>query len=304
MARTRSRSPPPHETDRPRRNRSTPPRDSNRDRGHRPRRRDDEDRRRPREDRDRRDRGGDGGERERHRDRDRDRARGSREERGSRDKDRGAREEDRGPARSSREKSYNGDKDRPKEDPRAALARRAAGSSAPGPGTGANADTTEGEPVEKEAANFGNTGLLAAATNTINGVVLKYSEPAEARKPPGSQKWRLFVFKDKNIVDNIDLNVNSCWLVGRDRAVADLPVDHPSCSKQHAVIQFRFVTKVGEFGDKESSVKPYLLDLDSANGTFVGKDRIPEKRYFELKEGDLVKFGLSTREYVFMLEKD
>jgi smad nuclear-interacting protein 1 len=298
MARTRSRSPPLHEIDRPRRNRSTSPRDSDRDRRHRSRRHDDEDRRRPREDRDRRDRGGDRGERERHRDRDRDR--GGREERGSRDKDRGARE-DRGSARNSREKSYNGDKDRPKEDPRAALARRAAGSSAPGPGTGANADTTEGEPVEKEVANFGNTGLLAAATNTVNGVVLKYSEPAEARKPPGSQKWRLFVFKDKDIVDNIDLNVNSCWLVGRDRAVADLPVDHPSCSKQHAVIQFRFVTKVGEFGDKESSVKPYLLDLDSANGTFVGKDRIPERRYVELKEGDLVKFGLSTRFVILSL---
>lgn len=171
------------------------------------------------------------------------------------------------------------------------------------PATGANADVgagagagADGEPpVEKEAPNFAPTGLLAAATNTVNGVILKYSEPAEARKPPGSQRWRLFVFKDKEIVDTVDLNSNSCWLVGRDRAVADLPVDHPSCSKQHAVLQFRYVTKVGEFGDKEGGVKPYIIDLESANGTMVGKTKVPARRYLELKEGDLIMFGLSTR---------
>jgi smad nuclear-interacting protein 1 len=31
------------------------------------------------------------------------------------------------------------------------------------------------------------------------------------------------------------------YLVGRDEKVCDLPVAHPSCSKQHAVIQFRQV---------------------------------------------------------------
>ncbi len=40
----------------------------------------------------------------------------------------------------------------------------------------------------------------------------------------------------------IPLHRKSCYLVGRDRSVADIPADHPSCSKQHAVIQFRLVT--------------------------------------------------------------
>lgn len=31
----------------------------------------------------------------------------------------------------------------------------------------------------------------------------------------------------------------SCYLFGRERRVADVPTDHPSCSKQHAVVQFR-----------------------------------------------------------------
>ncbi|CUS12298.1 unnamed protein product [Tuber aestivum] len=211
--------------------------------------------------------------------------------------------------RDGRERGYTGERELEARDPRdrsrgpsssaapdERLARRAAASTS---GSGAL------EPLkDREEANFNTTGLLAAASNTTNGVVLKYSEPSEARKPPGSQRWRLFVFKDKDIVDTIDLNSSSCWLIGRDRAVVDLPVDHPSCSKQHAVIQFRFVTKTGEFGDKESGVRPYLLDLESANGTGVAGKRIPESRYVELRDGDLVTFGLSTREYVLMLEKD
>lgn len=218
--------------------------------------------------------------------------------------------------RSSREKDYGREKSygRDKEDPKKLderVARRGgpprkgepSSSSSFTPATGANADLgartgtgTDGDPpVEKEAPNFAPTGLLAAATNTVNGVVLKYSEPAEARKPPGSQRWRLFVFKDKEIVDTVDLNNNSCWLVGRDRAVADLPVDHPSCSKQHAVLQFRYMMKVGEFGDKQGGVRPYIIDLESANGTMLGKTKVPARRYLELKEGDLIMFGLSTR---------
>ncbi|KAL0636282.1 hypothetical protein Q9L58_004739 [Maublancomyces gigas] len=216
------------------------------------------------------------------------------------------------------EKGYGRDKEEPRGSEKPGVARRggrepasaSSSSSVFTPATGANADLGAGAgaggepPVEKEQPNFAPTGVLAAATNTVNGVVLKYSEPGEARKPPGSQRWRLFVFKDKEIVDTVDLNGNSCWLVGRDRAVADLPVDHPSCSKQHAVVQFRYVTKVGEFGDKEGGVKPYIIDLESANGTMVGKTKVPARRYLELKEGDLIMFGLSTREYILMLEKD
>lgn len=32
----------------------------------------------------------------------------------------------------------------------------------------------------------------------------------------------------------------SCYLFGRERRVADIPTDHPSCSKQHAVLQYRW----------------------------------------------------------------
>ncbi len=45
-----------------------------------------------------------------------------------------------------------------------------------------------------------------------------------------------------------------------------------------------------------------MLDLESANGTFLNGERIEPRRYIELKEKDILKFGLSTREYVLLIE--
>jgi len=160
--------------------------------------------------------------------------------------------------------------------------------------------------VEKQKPNFGATGLLAAASNSISqadgtSIVLKYHEPPEARKPPSKDVWKLFVFKGADLVDTIDLGTRSCWLVGREVAVVDLAAEHPSISKQHAVIQFRYIEKKNEFGDKLGKVRPYLIDLESANGTLLNKDEVPASRYLELQNKDMIQFGHSTREYVLML---
>ncbi|KAK4203607.1 SMAD/FHA domain-containing protein [Triangularia verruculosa] len=158
----------------------------------------------------------------------------------------------------------------------------------------------------KEKPNFGNSGALAAASNSVTQadgttITLKYHEPPEARKPSPRDEWKLFVFKGQDIVDTIDLGTRSCWLVGREQAVVDLLAEHPSISKQHAVIQFRYTEKRNEFGDKIGRVKPYLIDLESANGTMLNGDKVPESRYLELRNKDMVQFGSSTREYVLML---
>jgi smad nuclear-interacting protein 1 len=166
---------------------------------------------------------------------------------------------------------------------------------------------TEDKPVqEKQKPNFAPTGLLAAASNTIahtdgTSIVLKYHEPPEARKPPPKDQWKLFVFKGTEILETIELSLRSCWLAGRELAVVDLPAEHPSISKQHAVIQFRWIEKRNEFGDKLGRVRPYLIDLESANGTKLNKKLIPNSRYLELRDKDMIQFGDSTREYVLML---
>lgn len=105
-------------------------------------------------------------------------------------------------------------------------------------------------------------------------------------------------------MDTIELSARSCWLVGREAAIADLLAENPSISKQHAVIQFRYAEKRNEFGDKIGKVKPYLIDLESANGTHLNGEQVPDRRYLELRPKDVVKFGTSEREYVVMLSRD
>lgn len=157
--------------------------------------------------------------------------------------------------------------------------------------------------VERQKPNFKPTGLLAKEANTVAGTttVLKYHEPPEARKPPAKEQWRMYVFKKQDLLDTIQLHSRSVWLVGRDQKITDLFLEHPSISKQHAVIQFRHRTSTNEFGDKLSKVKPYLIDLDSANGTKLNGKRVEASRYMELLDQDVVSFGDSEREYVMML---
>jgi len=159
---------------------------------------------------------------------------------------------------------------------------------------------------EKQKPSLAPTGLLAAASNSISQadgtkIVLKYHEPPEARKPPAKDEWKLFVFKGADILETIELSKRSCWLVGREMAVVDMAAEHPSISKQHAVIQFRYIEKKNEFGDRTGRVRPYVIDLESANGTLLNKEIVPPSRYLELRDKDMIQFGHSTREYVLML---
>ncbi|KAF7298871.1 FHA domain-containing protein [Mycena indigotica] len=158
-------------------------------------------------------------------------------------------------------------------------------------------------PRSKAKPDFKASGLLAAETNTVraaNGdsTVLKYNEPPEARKPIVG--WRLYVFKGEEQVELLHIHRQSAYLIGRDRIVADISVDHPSCSKQHAVIQYRFIQQKDEFGTSKGVIKPFIIDLESTNGTFVNGSAIPVSRYYELKASDVIKFGTSTREYVLL----
>jgi smad nuclear-interacting protein 1 len=83
--------------------------------------------------------------------------------------------------------------------------------------------------VEKELPDFKTSGALVQDINSFNGVVLKYSEPPESRLP--KMKYRLYCFKGKEQIDMLHVHKQSAYLFGRDRKVADIPIDHPSCSK-------------------------------------------------------------------------
>ncbi|KAJ7600830.1 smad nuclear interacting protein 1 [Mycena floridula] len=256
------------------------------------------DRRRPTEESSRREHG------ESRRDRDRDHRR---------EQDRyGYQEQDRERERQRDRERY--DRDHRRDSDRAGPSSRRSGSP--------RQRSRSASPAAKKAKpNFGNSGLLAAETNTVksvdgkNSTVLKYNEPPEARKP--SLGWRLYVFKGEEQTDLMHINSQSAYLFGRDHLVADIPLDHPSCSKQHAAIQHRFIKEKDELGNMKGSVKTFIIDLESTNGTHVNDQPIPVSRYYELRAGDgqlsstpkmsvllivfsVIKFGLSAREYVLL----
>ncbi|CEG43793.1 Transcriptional regulator SNIP1, contains FHA domain [Plasmopara halstedii] len=160
-------------------------------------------------------------------------------------------------------------------------------------------EVKEEEPIQIEKPNFGLTGALAkdqTTGNMQNGVILKFSEPPEARQP--TKRYRLYVFKNDKNIATLHVHRKSVFLIGRDKAVADILTEHPSCSKQHAVLQYRMYQK--ETATIEQEVRPYIMDLNSTNSTFLNGVQIESSRYIELKEKDVLKFGESTREYVLI----
>eukprot|EP00933_Yihiella_yeosuensis_P000532 TRINITY_DN10083_c1_g1_i1.p1 TRINITY_DN10083_c1_g1~~TRINITY_DN10083_c1_g1_i1.p1 ORF type:complete len:304 (+),score=101.97 TRINITY_DN10083_c1_g1_i1:69-980(+) len=154
---------------------------------------------------------------------------------------------------------------------------------------GIDTELPEGE--EKEEPNFEASGLLAVEDNAKNGIPLKFTRPAEARRP--ATKWRLYIFaKQQDEPKIVPIHKQEGYLFGKDRRVVDVPTDHPTCSKQHAVLHYR--------QKPSGEVMPYIMDLESVNGTFLNGKRIESARYMELREKDVLKFGMSTREFVLL----
>jgi smad nuclear-interacting protein 1 len=154
------------------------------------------------------------------------------------------------------------------------------------------------------------TGALASDRRhglTFNGVQLRWSEPADACQP--SRRWLLFPFKPDGASDGapVPLARQSAFLVGRDKRVADVWVDEVSVSGQHAVVQFRAVPAApADFGAAPAAgapprvVRPYVMDLESTNGTWLNGTRLEPARYVELRARDVLRFGASPRELVLM----
>ncbi|KAI3835241.1 hypothetical protein MKW98_020357 [Papaver atlanticum] len=157
------------------------------------------------------------------------------------------------------------------------------------------------EALEKQKPSFELSGKLAEETNRVKGVTLLFTEPSDARRP--DVRWRLYVFKNGEVLNEpLYIHRKTCYLFGRERRVADIPTDHPSCSKQHAVIQYRLVEKELPDDMLKKKISPYIMDLGSTNGTFINDNRIEAQHYYELKEKDTIKFGNSSREYVVLHE--
>jgi len=110
---------------------------------------------------------------------------------------------------------------------------------------------------------------------------------------PKLENCGLKVRKDGKIISIVtDINKKKFLTLGRNAKMSDLRLEHPSISRRHSM-----------FGHG-SSGNLYVMDLGSSHGTFVNGKRLESKKREALHDGDVVKFGASTREYVVKLDVD
>lgn len=145
-----------------------------------------------------------------------------------------------------------------------------------------------------------------------------YVEPKWSAPPDSSLLYSFEVLKGGQIVDNVqNLQNKAYWTIGKFQN-NDIAMAHPTISRHHAVLQYRpNVVSNDENNDDNSDddenntksdaaeQKPnvdkgwYLYDLNSTHGTFVNKMKVPPKTYVRIRVGYMLKFGASTRNYIF-----
>lgn len=152
---------------------------------------------------------------------------------------------------------------------------------------------------EAPRSTYTNISTDSSSVKTASSsTLLKYYEcedSCDPRRYPSTSTFKLFVFKGTEVVETIDLGNRSYFRLGRDESINHIQLLHESCSSQHAVLQYRF---------RSGKCRLYLMDLGSSNGTKLnGEVELEDKRFYEILDGDVVKFGASTRDYVFMQNK-
>lgn len=90
------------------------------------------------------------------------------------------------------------------------------------------------------------------------------------------------------------------WVLGKDRSVCDIFAQHGSISREHAVVQFK--------RGRNGLPTPYIMDLESVNGTHIvtaeANEKLEPLRYYRLLSQDTVRLGGSMRDYVFIDENE
>lgn len=143
-----------------------------------------------------------------------------------------------------------------------------------------------------------------------------YVEPKWSAAPDSSLVYSFEVLKGGQIVESVNnLQNRAYWTIGKIQT-NDIVMAHPTISRYHAVLQYRpnVVNNDDDSGedDDEKSGKSdgaeqkpkvdkgwYLYDLSSTHGSFVNKMKVPPKTYIRIRVGYMLKFGASTRNYIF-----
>ena len=151
--------------------------------------------------------------------------------------------------------------------------------------------------IIKELPCFIPSGILTKY-NT-KSTAQKYREPTDSCSP--ENKINLFIFSDTSPTETINLSTKNFYLLGKDKN-CDININHESISRQHCVVQHRQIPKQTVSDNFETIKKLYIIDLDSANGTYLNKEKIQQRRYYEILDNDLVNFGTCKNDYLIKFE--
>ncbi|KAH8740357.1 fork head domain protein [Cryptosporidium ryanae] len=151
--------------------------------------------------------------------------------------------------------------------------------------------------------NFEPSGLLSKHENTLNGVHLKYSRPEDSCKP--DKRWKLYHFRyDEGAVEDDDHRGRHAYhstiplyneeyhIIGNDSRVVGIKIRDDTVDEQHAVIQFKY--------GRKGTPGIYIIDTDSRNGTYINNERLDSKRFYQLFEKDIIRFGMCKDEFVLL----
>jgi pSer/pThr/pTyr-binding forkhead associated (FHA) protein len=118
---------------------------------------------------------------------------------------------------------------------------------------------------------------------------MDYDEPEWSQAVEG--RMAVECFKAGMVAGTIDVPPLKKFLTIGRLPDNDVPLEHESVSRRHAVLQF---------GPKGQA---FLYDLNSTHGTFVNKQRIPPVKYVEVRPGnDQFSLGASTRTFYLHFE--
>nr|CDS25697.1 Nuclear inhibitor of protein phosphatase 1 [Hymenolepis microstoma] len=120
---------------------------------------------------------------------------------------------------------------------------------------------------------------------SVEPLVNNFKTPSWAGKPPPGM--HLDVMKEGKLIQKLLMDEKPCYFFGRNHQLCDFPIDHESCSRIHAALVWH----------KHLNM-PFLIDLGSVHGTFIGCIRLERDRPQKVAIDSEIHFGASKRIYI------
>ena len=143
-----------------------------------------------------------------------------------------------------------------------------------------------GKPSAEQMAEELQQALLTKLHSTIPEEKLEaqkefFTCPEWAGTPPKGIHFE--IHKQGKMIDQVMIDKFPYYLLGRNPTACDIDFEHPSLSRVHLAVVHH----------QKGSI--YVIDLNSAHGTFIKGERIKAKTLTKVSDGDEIRLGDSSR---------